>query len=322
MAFIIGTDEAGYGPNLGPLVISATVWEVPNGLVPEDLYQRLASVVSPTPLRAAAQDGHVAIADSKLLYQSGGGMRNLERGLGAALAALGTRPTRWSEAWETLAPADLRALRAAPWFAEFDRRLPLTGTADELDKLGKSLLAAFEKSDVWLLEMASRAVFPEEFNRMVEQCDSKGDALSRLTMELVRKVSNDLDGGPILVLCDKHGGRNRYAPLLSTHFTDGLVETRAEGRQQSVYRFGPPRRRMEFRFTMQAEAYLPVALASMASKYLRELAMHAFNDFWRDQVPGLKPTAGYPLDARRFKEEIAAAQKSLGVDDRILWRVK
>ena len=26
--YLIGTDEAGYGPNLGPLVISATVWQV------------------------------------------------------------------------------------------------------------------------------------------------------------------------------------------------------------------------------------------------------------------------------------------------------
>src|SRR5580700_8182358 len=29
MGFVIGMDEAGYGPNLGPLVLTATVWEVP-----------------------------------------------------------------------------------------------------------------------------------------------------------------------------------------------------------------------------------------------------------------------------------------------------
>ena len=30
MQYLLGTDEAGYGPNLGPLVVTATVWEVPD----------------------------------------------------------------------------------------------------------------------------------------------------------------------------------------------------------------------------------------------------------------------------------------------------
>ena len=28
MLYVIGTDEAGYGPHLGPLVISATLWQL------------------------------------------------------------------------------------------------------------------------------------------------------------------------------------------------------------------------------------------------------------------------------------------------------
>ena len=28
MTLVIGTDEAGYGPNLGPLVVAATAWQV------------------------------------------------------------------------------------------------------------------------------------------------------------------------------------------------------------------------------------------------------------------------------------------------------
>ena len=37
MLHVIGTDEAGFGPNLGPLVVSATVWQMPGGIGVEDL---------------------------------------------------------------------------------------------------------------------------------------------------------------------------------------------------------------------------------------------------------------------------------------------
>ena len=108
MAWLIGIDEAGYGPNLGPLSVGATAWHVEQrgarserrgtgcerrsnvgGLalaetdMSIDLYQRLADVVSPKP------DGQrIAIADSKQLYKpashskSNGGLRHLERGNG------------------------------------------------------------------------------------------------------------------------------------------------------------------------------------------------------------------------------------------------
>ena len=29
MGRLVGMDEAGYGPNLGPLVVAATVWDIP-----------------------------------------------------------------------------------------------------------------------------------------------------------------------------------------------------------------------------------------------------------------------------------------------------
>ena len=49
MGYLIGTDEAGYGPNLGPLVISATAWEAPDGVGGEDLFDRLGHVIAQKP---------------------------------------------------------------------------------------------------------------------------------------------------------------------------------------------------------------------------------------------------------------------------------
>ena len=68
--------------------------------------------------------------------------------------------------------------------------------------------------------------------------------------------------------------------------------------------------------------HLCVALASMLSKYVREVLMEQFNQFWQRHVPGLKPTAGYPTDAVRFFADIGAAVTRLGVPVESLWRRK
>ena len=66
----------------------------------------------------------------------------------------------------------------------------------------------------------------------------------------------------------------------------------------------------------------PVAVASMLAKYLREVCMRQFNRYWAGHVPGLKPTAGYPVDAKRFYADIRPAMAKLGVAEAAVWRVK
>jgi hypothetical protein len=39
-------------------------------------------------------------------------------------------------------------------------------------------------------------------------------------------------------------------------------------------------------------------------------------------VPGIAPTAGYPLDAKRFIDEIRPAMERLGIPESAVWRVK
>ena len=101
---------------------------------------------------------------------------------------------------------------------------------------------------------------------------------------------------------------------------DNLIEIYGESRAQSLYRWGPPSRRVAFRFVAKGEGFLPSALASMVAKYLRELAMKAFNAFWQQRVPGVKPTAGYPVDARRFLTDIDGACRDLKIATGQIWR--
>jgi hypothetical protein len=321
MGYLIGTDEAGYGPKLGPLVISATLWEVPDGVGSEDLYRRLEAVIAPAPAGCNGSP-RVAMADSKRLYQSGKGLRLLERGLWAAFALLGQSPRTCGEVWELLAPGAAAACRSEFGYSPRQRPVPLDADAAELESLRPALAAAFAAAGVRLLALRSRAIFPRQFNELVAEQGSKGTVLSRATLALAAPLVESLCRGPIAVLCDKHGGRAHYGPLLAEYFPEPLVEVHGQSRQQSVYRFGPPERRVEFRFQVRAEEHLPAALASMAAKYLRELAMRAWNEFWCGRLPGLAPTAGYPQDAVRFKSQIATLQRELGIEDHVVWRIK
>jgi hypothetical protein len=323
MGYLIGTDEAGYGPNLGPLVISASVWQVPDGTRNDDLFDRLRHVIAGSIAEADKHDPpRVVIADSKILYHSGGDLRHLERGLWAAWALMGHQPRSWREVWNTLATPPPAELCTNPWFNEYDAPVPCDGIALDRSSQAPRLRESLLVEGVQLLALRSRAVFPGEFNKLLELYGSKGALLSHLTLELIEQEMRMLAMGPISVVCDKHGGRNYYGPLLTGHFPDWMIEVHGESRQQSVYHFGPAQRRVEFCFRTNAERCLPAALASMASKYLRELAMQAFNKFWFSRVPGLAPTAGYPQDARRFMTAITAKQRELGIDENILWRMK
>lgn len=304
----IGVDEAGYGPNLGPLVVAATAWRTPAGV---DLDEALAGAVS----RDSTDDGRLLIADSKAVYQPGGGLAKLER---AVYAALGETPA-WSALLDRLGADPDRARTALPWHNRFDPEAPVDVDAESLELATGSLRRACEANGVAGPQIAARLVFPAEFNRLVAEHGTKGAALSFVSIGLARRLHDQAvrEGEPCEIVFDKHGGRNRYAGLLQQHFDAGWVEVLSESRPESRYRQGD---RLAFRFRSGGEEELPVALASMTAKLLREISMQAFNAYWAKHVPGVKPTAGYPVDAKRFKADIAAKQAELGIDGETLWR--
>ncbi|MGQ9574001.1 MAG: hypothetical protein ACUVUC_01660 [Thermoguttaceae bacterium] len=354
MPYLVGADEAGYGPNLGPLVISATLWHIPQQVAAEDLDQRLRESIAKQPqskgsgpevqgsdrssrpgrLGINTHTGHanrqaafrnpsrLPIGDSKRVYQSGKGIGLLEQGVLGALAVLGQRPGTWRGVWQALAPDAAEQWVSTPWYADYDEPVPLACDLAGRERWAAALAGGLESAGLRLLAIRSRAIFEPCFNQLLDRHGSKGAALSHETLRLVARMIEPLRQGPICVLCDKHGGRNAYGDLLADAFPGSLIEVEGQGRKQSLYRFGPQHCRVEVRIQAKADSCLPAALASMVSKYLRELAMRALNAYWCARVPGLARTAGYPADARRFKAAIAGAQAGLAIPDRLLWRRK
>ena len=325
MAYLIGTDEAGYGPNLGPLLIAGTVWHVEDDGQDLDLYRRLQGCIDRMPSTSPDRE-RVVIADSKILYQPAKGVRLLERALLSCLSLLDKQFAGWQPLWDELAPHSKSTRDALPWYHDFHCDLPLVCESDEISSLAASLRRTFQASHVRLVAIASTAVFPGPFNDLVESYGNKSTLLSLTTLSLVKRLMRDLklDTSPerIFVLCDKHGGRSRYGAMLQQTFPEYLVEVRAERPAESIYCWGPTSRRVEMRFQACGESFLPTALASITAKYLREAAMRAFNTFWCDQVPDLHPTAGYPVDARRFRAKIESARQRLAINEYDLWRTR
>jgi hypothetical protein len=326
--YLIGTDEAGYGPNLGPLVVTATMWRVPEGESDTDLYEALSHAVrrpsGPTQRAGSlsSDDARVEIGDSKQLYSAGSPLGRLELGVWSMFATLAPLPGGWEDAWDALAPGTRELRDRHPWQQLVETAFPQAVRPDDVLRQTRRLADSLRARQMELLAIRSRVIFPEEWNHLLERWTGKADVLSRLTMELIRQVMDEQEPGAVAVECDKHGGRNRYGPLIQAFFPDDWLEVIFEGRALSHYRAGRGDSRREFRFRMGGETRLPVALASMTSKYLRELAMQSFNHYWCSRLPQLRPTAGYPVDARRFYREIEPLRCEFQIADDVLWRRK
>jgi hypothetical protein len=162
-----------------------------------------------------------------------------------------------------------------------------------------------------------RIVQPAAFNGLLDTGRNKSDILSQTTLQLAADLSAG-SGEPTLVWCDRHGGRRRYGPLLAGHFTAPLVRAVEETATRSVYDLPAAACRVEF--TVGGESRTPVAVASMMAKYLRELAMRAFNDHWSSLDPTVAPTAGYPVDAARWRRQAAPTVAAAGIPWDAVWR--
>ncbi|MEZ6065527.1 MAG: hypothetical protein R3B90_07400 [Planctomycetaceae bacterium] len=314
----LGTDEAGYGPNLGPLVVTVSVWETaddPDGDRGEsvDLWTRLESAITQLPERGP----RLHVADSKQVYTPGRGLRELERSVLAILAQLGWRPGTLSELRDRLTGwtnGDRGC--TAGWYTEVDVTLPVAAAPESVSDACSLLQETLRSAQVRLASVHSDVVCETRFNRLVDAAGSKGTVLADTTLSLVTATGVISGGQRATIHCDKFGGRNRYVGEL-TKLADGeFVRTIVESQAASRYEVG----RCQFSFETKGERHLPVAVASMVSKYVRELSMLAVNTYWRQHLPDLKPTKGYPQDAARYFAEIRETQITQGLPDDMVWR--
>ncbi|AMV38671.1 hypothetical protein [Planctomyces sp. SH-PL62] len=329
----VGIDEAGYGPNLGPLVMTAVVVEslrpddgpTPDLDPPASLWDDLAATVRR--VGKGKGDDRLLVDDSKAILKGG---RGRERLLSSAFALLdaGGRPLPGSPAGLVASLAD-----RDPTEAEIERWLGLDETeppwpaVDLIDRLRLRLAARpfAPPSGAWrVAEVHVEIVGPERFNEGLSRHASKAAVHFEAFARLLRAVWEcAADGRPTRVRGDKHGGRHFYREPLLAALPDAWIDRGAEGPALSEYTIRAPGREVNLRLTPRADAEdALVALASIVGKAVRECWMDVFNAFWARRVPGLKPSAGYPVDASRFRRDVEPTAIALGIEPRLWWRAR
>ncbi|MEC9094571.1 MAG: hypothetical protein VX438_17815 [Planctomycetota bacterium] len=340
MKLIIGTDEAGYGPNLGPLVVTASCWlidprDFPTGEAALDLFTVFERLFCRT---RKNQEGRIQIGDSKQIYQSRCGLAPIERAVipiflwsqaRQANTPIAPRNLNWSMLVKQLcenATETEPLFSRLPWYQGFDPVLPTD--LDPVDFL-ETLQQIPETSRSFPWGQRSRIIEAGPFNRLCEQLGNKANVLSHTTLSVISNLlTNTLQSrygktiDEVLIVCDKHGGRNHYGGILQSFFEDCWIQVVTETREHSRYRFRRNDTSYQFDFYARGESHLPIAVSSLFAKYVREICMIAFNRYWHQKESTLLPTAGYPQDAKRFRQDIQPWLPELGIPENDWWRIR
>jgi len=278
-----GIDEAGYGPVLGPLAVVAVH-------VRCDDPDRLASAFTGT-----------GVTDSKRLHRPGD-LAPLERVALAGMAWLagGHHPVTAAECFAALGE-DAAARADTPWMAGAEAlRLPLAAQhipTWQLDGLAPS-------------GVNGRLLHPVACNAALASGRNKADLELATVQDLLRALPAHARGA---VLVDRLGGRRYYRDAVQAVWPQAQVVAECESERLGAYSIRHPAAvaatadaaLWSVAFQVDGEAASPLtALASCLAKYARELHMALLNRWWSADIPGLKPTAGYVTDARRWLDAI------------------
>ena len=355
---LAGIDEAGYGPLLGPLVVSCAAFEVPDFSQPAPLpltvpeLPCLWKLLSQAVLKknTARSQGRLLIADSKVVHNLSNGDRLLERGV---LAFLPPSPTASENQDTTLDLAQLVArfgcsdhgLGDHPWYEHPKSPIALPYWCDAGDlRLARTMVrAAGLKAGVRLKCLRSALVCEKRFNEMLGRTNNKATALISITLYHLYYLHEHFGHLGLVVGVDKQGGRDHYTQLLLSTFPEASLKVLCEDDGGSSYQLteshsatphvpessdndpsgGGRGRQTIIHFRAKGEThFMATALASMTCKYLRELCMTQFNAWWGARIPGLVPTAGYYQDGTRWLEDVTPHLERLGVTRADLVRVK
>ena len=214
----------------------------------------------------------------------------------------------------------LGSLSHYPWYDPSTMVLPIKIDDDRISEMTGRLADGLAAAGMTFEGFRVHPVFTNEYNDDIDATENKSVTLFNRTATVLETVIESFPGD-LLIFCDRQGARQHYTRLRAAAFPGSSFRIMVQNDKMSHYIVKWNGRRIEVVFSEKSDTkFMPVALASMMCKYVREMCMMQFNAFWQGEVPTVKATAGYPTDARRFLKEVDDVRQRLGISDQILIR--
>ena len=299
LVLVVGVDENGLGPLLGPMVTTAVSVELSR-------YQaaRMADIARDLGIddsKETAAFGRMAVAEGIALavleQEHASPMGRVDDLLGALL--LDAPPELRARCPDTSRPQCWSGPIALPCF---------DGNVAE----GRQVLATLARRGIHV----RRAKSAVACTRLLNDRLALGQSRVELDLELMERLVLDAHQAgavEVLAICGMVGGIRNYQEKLRHIPRERVVQRKARGGALvfDVAQLG------QVRFEIDADQnHFPVALASMIGKYLRELWMLRHNRFYQASDASLADVSGYhdPV-TRAFVLQSALLRKRLGVED-------
>ncbi len=311
MTILAGIDEAGFGPLLGPLVVSSCAFAVAPEHVEADLWQVLKKSVGKTRKHLR---GRLLIADSKKAYKRGEGLGHLERSVLGAIRTIGCVPATLSDLLRLLCPECHARVMEYSWYQGAEGWSLLSDQPDL--RIASGVFADdMESSRAKLVGLSSFCLDVGHYNTLIDLMKNKSQVLFTTTTRLLQGLMDRFADQDIHILIDRQGGRVHYREHLLRSFGQMELRIVQESERRSAYVLRGRSRCVHLSFEVGADdRHLAVSLASMVSKYIRELLMECMNAYFAGMSPELKPTAGYWTDGLRFLDDLNKCVPGLQID--------